>query len=152
MHHGGKDALVQLKHLLDIGMILKRDDRIDWDWVTDNARRYNIETLVYLAARMASDITGVETPARLTALAESGRVCSLADGRKEVMVLSPSDWYSRKFNYRNLIFHLRCRTGLRLKATMAWDHCKRLIIGAVTPDRLMRFYLKRRYRIEREKI
>ncbi len=152
MHHGGKDALVQLKHLLDIGMILKKDDRIDWDWVTGNARRYNIEPLVYVAVRMASDVTGIEIPERLIASAESGKVCSLADGRMEMMALPPSDWYRGRFNHRNFIFHLRSRTGIRLKATMAWDYCRRLIIGAVTPGRLMRFYLKKRYRIESEKI
>jgi hypothetical protein len=158
MHHGGKDPMIQLKHILDIGMILKKQGDLDWPWIMRMARRFDIEKLVYLGLRLASDLTGVKIPDRaeadvkLETEVKSSAINKLAEERKRLMSLPPDQWHTARFNYRNLLFHLRSRTGLRLRAGMIRQSCWSSVVGFLVSEKLLRIYKKKRYQIDREAV
>jgi hypothetical protein len=88
--------------------------------------------------------------AEIKAGVQSSAVRKLAAERVRIMSTPPGQWYTARFNNRNLLFHLRSRTGFRLRAGMIRQACWSAVVGFIAPERVLRFYLKKRYRIERE--
>lgn len=149
MHHAGKDPLIKLKQALDVGQMLAKEAEIDWDWVIGRARRYNIEKGVYIIVALASILTGAAIPDVLRGRVEAGRIRRLAEGRIKAMSLSPALWHRIGYGRGRLMFHLRTRKGLRLKARMVFSYIKSEILKLIIPEKVIRAYLKRRYNIER---
>jgi hypothetical protein len=152
MHHGGKDPFIWLKHVSDIGHILMKDEAVDWGWVVCMARRYDVERLLYLAMRLASVMTGMQVRDELKAVVEADDIRRLADGRMRMMQVDPRRWDERRYRFSNLVFHLRSRTRMRIRAAMLMQACRSAVVGALAPERLLRVYLKKRYRISRDAV
>ena len=62
---------------------------------------------------------------------------------------SPEKWVGGSAELRNLLFHLRTRSGFSLRTRMIYESARSAVVMRLSPDRLMRAYLKRRYSIER---
>ena len=115
MHHGGDDRFIKLQQVYDIALFLERHDVIDWNWVINEANRFGLKKVVYVAVRLAFMIAGATIPRALNSGAELSSVKRLAEDR--VRLLSqPSDyWHTFRFNFSNWLFRVRSRTGFRLK-------------------------------------
>jgi hypothetical protein len=150
MHHGGKDPFIWLKHVSDIGRIMMKDEVVDWDWVVRMARRYDMERLLYMALRVASVMTGVPVSEKLKAVVETPAVIKLADGRMRMMQVDPQQWNDNRYKFRNLLFHMRSRTGMKVRTAMLWQSCRSSVVAALAPKKLLRVYLRKRYRIDRQ--
>jgi hypothetical protein len=147
MHHGGKDPLLQLKYFIDVAMFLNCPDTIDAEWVRRMARRYRMERLLEVALILTERVTGVKVPASMRsndAVAER-----IADERMRMIEASPEGGAGRRAQWQNLVFRLRTRSGCALKARMIYESARSAIVMRLSPDRLMRAYLKKRYSIER---
>jgi len=151
MHHAGKDPLIKLKQALDVGQMLAKEAEIDWDWVIGRARRYNIEKGVYIIVALASVLTGAEVPYVLRSRVETGQIRRLAEGRIKAMSLSPALWHKRGYGRGRLMFHLRTRTGFKIRARMIYDYLRAVIIGLVVPRAFLDYYLRKRYNITSRK-
>jgi hypothetical protein len=147
MHHAGKDQMIKLKQVLDIGRIIHRGFDIDWDWLLRIAGRIHIEKGVYLSVRLASQITGIEIPEALQQKLNAGDIRRLTEGRVKAMEAEPDWWYSRDYDRDELMFHLRLRNSFTVRSRLLFNHVKGRIVGLITPKRLLRFYLRRRYNI-----
>ena len=150
MHHGGKDPFIWLKHVSDIGYIMKKNDAIEWNWVVRMARRYDVEKLLYMALRVASVMTGVHVSEELKAAVESPAVIKLGDGRMRMMAVDPQQWNDKRYKFRNLLFHLRSRTGMKVRTAMLWQSCRSSMVSALAPKKLLSIYMKKRYDIDRQ--
>jgi hypothetical protein len=118
LHHGGKDPFMELKQVLDIALILKKDSNIDWEWVTGMARVFDAENLIYVAVKLASDLTGITVPLEIAAKVGSPKIGRLAANRISFMSKSPDYWHPSIF-FNDWLFRIRSRTGLRTKAQLA---------------------------------
>ncbi len=60
----------------------------------------------------------------------------------------PDGFSAEQYERRNMLFMMRSRSGAAIKAglmrDMAWSQLRRILV----PDRVMRYYLKRRYGID----
>jgi len=147
MHHAGKDFLNQMKHIHDIGLLMQKKEMIDWEWVRGMMKRYGAEKLLYVSAGLASRVTGVPLPDVLAREVGAPAIMRMADERMMVLVSMP-DGYSRdRYERKNLAFLLRARSGFRVRAVMAGSGLWSAVRRAVVPERLMSFYLKKRYNI-----
>jgi hypothetical protein len=147
MHHAGKDFLNQMKHIHDIGLLMQKKEMIDWEWVRGMMKRYGAEKLLYVSAGLASRVTGVPVPDALAREVGAPAIMRMADERMMVLVSMP-DGYSRdRYERKNLAFLLRARSGFRVRAVMAGSGLWSAVRRAVVPERLMSFYLKKRYNI-----
>lgn len=151
MHHAGKDPLIKLKQVLDIGQILKKKVVIDWEWIIGMARRYNIEKAVYIIMAMALVLTKATLPVEMENLVKAGRIQKLAEGRLKTMNMTPVLWQKRGYGIGKLIFHLRSRTGFLLRVRMIYDYFYSLLIRLIVPRAFLDHYLRRRYNIEGER-
>lgn len=144
MHHGAKDNLSELRHILDVGMFLKKKDEIDWQWVLSLARRFNMEKQVYTAMKLAADLTGCDLPesAEIFMKASSTSIVKLAANRLRQITLSPSQKSALWHELDNLIFQLRSRTGLMVKVRLIKLSCMRIVIRHIVPANLHMRYRK----------
>lgn len=147
MHHGGKDALLELKYFIDIAMFLSRPETVDAEWIRTMARRYRMERLLGVAMVLTEQITGVVVPAALRSSDTAAE--GIAAERMRMIETSPEMWSGGRADVRNLLFHLRTRHGFALRARMVYESARSAAVMRLSPDRLMRAYLKRRYSIER---
>lgn len=147
MHHGGKDPLLELKYFCDIASFFRLADDIDAGWVLEMARRHRMERLLEVALILTERVTGVKVPEvmrRFDAAAER-----IADERMRMIEGSPGTWTGGRADWQNLLFHLRTRRGFGLRARMVYESARSVAVTRLSPDRLMKAYLKRRYSIER---
>ena len=147
MHHGGKDPLLELKYFCDIARFFRYADDIDARWVLEMARRHRMERLLEVALILTERVTGVKVPEvmrRFDAAAER-----IADERMRMIEGSPGTWTGGRADWQNLFFHLRTRRGFGLRARMVYESARSAAVMRLSPDRLMKAYLKRRYSIER---
>lgn len=144
MHHGGKDNLTELRHILDIGLFLKRHNEIDWEWVIKMSRRFNFEKQLYTAVRLAADLTGVAIPKRagIGVMVDSSSVKGLASNRMRQISLSPGQKGAIWYEIDNMIFQLRTRTGVRVRSQLIKLTCMRIVIRHFVPERLHLLYRK----------
>lgn len=149
MHHGGKDALLQMKQVTDIGFILKKTNDIDWQWILKTARRYNMERLVFVAVRLASVITGITVPEDLNEHVRKKVIKSLTDKRIRLMRQESAILVRSIYGSDHLYFHLCTRSGWKIKLRFVISKCSSRIKGFLIPRKLIDFYLKKRYNIER---
>ena len=65
MHHGRKDCYWQLRQVLDIAHILRRNPDLDAEWLLAQAERFHVTTLLLLGVRLAHELTGLRYLKRL---------------------------------------------------------------------------------------
>lgn len=144
MHHGAKDHLSEMRHILDIGMFLRKQDEIDWQWVLVMARRFNLEKQVYTAVRLAADLTGAVLPEsqEIAVKVNSATTGRLAANRMRQIALSPGQKSELWHEWDNLIFQLRSRTGFMVRVRLIKLSCMRIVIRHIVPERLHKRYRK----------
>ncbi len=114
LHHAGKDPLDSLKNVHDIALIINKDSDIDWDWLLNEAQRLKSENLIYVSARIASVLTGIDIPGRINTRCNSRRIKRLTANRIRFMENSLSYWHPWIF-INDWIFRFKSRSGLRTK-------------------------------------
>lgn len=148
MHHGGKDTLIQLKQVLDIGYIIKNSNDIDWNWVTFMSGKYHIEKVLYLSISLAAELTGVEVPQQLRSKVETYSIKRLTRNRLKAMSFPPDKWYRNMSDFKELVYHIRTRTGTIFRIRMLFRYIKSLFVQLLFPGNLVRLYMRKRYRIQ----
>jgi hypothetical protein len=121
MHHGGKDRFVQLKQVLDIALLVNKNPDIDWMWLIGEAKRYDVEPLIYVGVNLAATLTNSLIPREIRQYAESAKIETLAKNRIRTMMRPAYSLNNNVFHYDNWLFRMRTRNGLqtRLKITAA---------------------------------
>lgn len=121
LHHGGKDRFLQLKQILDIALIVKKHEDLDWTWVINETKRFDAEQLIYVGVKLAGMLTGVSVPEVIRAQTLSKKTGSLAKDRILSMMRPYNNCNNLGFNYNNWLFRMRTRKGLdtRFKITAA---------------------------------
>lgn len=147
MHHGGKDPLSRLKYFSDIAMLLRTPDAFDTEWIRKMARRYRMEKLLRVEMILTEHFTGVKVPEAL--ISKDAGVRKIAKERMRVIEASPEQWNGRMAEFSNLLYQLRTRSGFALRARMVYESFRSAVVRTISPEWLMRAYLKRRYNIER---
>lgn len=115
MHHGGKDPLIELKQVYDIALILKKHSVLRWEWILNTAENYKIENVIYVAARLAFEITGVKIPNEILQKTQSLKIKRMAENRLFYMAKTPQEWDKTVFKLNNWLFRIRSRTGIKIK-------------------------------------
>jgi len=118
LHHGGKDRFVLLKQVYDVALLVRSCKETDWDWLVEELRLYNADSLIYIAVYLASVVTGIEVPPEIRERVESTRIRRLARNRLRLMSHGPQSYHTTWFNISNWLFRLRTRTGLRSGITL----------------------------------
>jgi hypothetical protein len=143
MHHGGKDAFRFLKQVYDIAMIITHSDDLDTVWLLREAGRYHCRTLVLVAVRLASMITGVEVPASMVSESSSGRVLRLVMNRMKSLQISPDG--RRRFwpIVNDWIFRIRSRDGFGVKARLTVRFIRKEIMPRLVPKWLLPLFMRK---------
>jgi hypothetical protein len=147
MHHGGKDPLIELKHVCDVAHIIMKYRDLEWDWIMGVAKGYRAEDLVYTAVRMASLLTGACIPEMIRNKVDSKRIRRLAEGRIRFMAQSPQQWERMWFKLNNWIFRIRSRTGIRIRARLALYIISTLLLPYLVPAGLKRRVKRREVKV-----
>jgi hypothetical protein len=143
MHHGGKDAFRFLKQVYDIAMIITRGKDLHTVWLLREADRYHCRTLVLVAIRLASMITGSEVPSSMVSEISSGRVMRLTRNRMKALQIAPDE--RRRFGQivNDWIFRIRSRNGLVVKARLTLRFIRKEIMPRLVPKRLHSLFMKK---------
>jgi hypothetical protein len=104
--------------------------------VISTARRYGAENLVYIAVKLASELSGVIIPAKIAGKAAGRRIGNLTANRIRFMAGVTVFWHPL-ITLNDWLFRIRSRTGLMLKMRLAF-----YITGVV----MKRFLLPARWR------
>jgi len=133
MHHGGDDRFTSLKHIYDIATLLQKHEAIDWKWLFDKARRFNIEKLVYIGVNLASALTGIKIPDEIRAFTTRRRIKRLTENRLR-SIMKPLRYRSGvKFNFDNWLFRIRSRTGMVTRISITIATFKALLSNPMKP-------------------
>lgn len=141
MHHGGKDPFLELKQVLDIAMIVNKDKNLDWEWVKGTARRFNAENLIYIAVKLASDLTGVGIPEIVCKRTLSWKTRNLVNNRIRFMLKSPYYWH-RWIMLNEWLFRIRSRTGMKLKIRLAAYITGHVLLRYLAPAKVRKKVLR----------
>jgi len=118
IHHGGADAYLRLKFIHDIAAIINREKDLDWSWIINMAKKIHIENLLFTGVRLASEMTGIQTPLQIKSQVEKRRVTCLTKNRLRYMAMPPLIPSRIVFLTGNYLFRIRSRTGFRLKTNL----------------------------------
>lgn len=143
MHHGGKDAFRFLKQVYDIAMIITRCNGIDAGWLLREAGRYHCRTLVLVALKLASLITGAEVPASIVSESSSERVVRLAKSRMISLQIEPDNRRRARHIMNDWIFRIRSRDGLGVKALLTVRFIRKEFIPRLVPKRMHHLFMRK---------
>ncbi len=145
MHHGGKDQFLQLKQLLDVARILLEEDRIDWQWVTENAEKYHVEKVLFVSINCCSKLGACTIPAIIRHKVTCREIDSLARNRLSRMAHKKNRAENFATKLDDFYFRIRTRNKLTLRLRMIRYEIKNLLPGMV-PKSLHRFLLNKQIR------
>jgi hypothetical protein len=146
MHHGGKDQFAQLKQVLDIAYIINRQHQMDWAWIIQEAKRFHVEHLVYIAIRLAALITGLAIPGIIKDEVNQPFIQKLANDRIDMMATPIEKMYSWQNNFRDWNFQVRSRSSNKLKLRLITHKIRREILPALVPKKLHYLFLNKKIR------
>ncbi len=114
-HHGGDDRFIRFKQVYDISAMLKTHPDIEWQWVLKMAEKFGAGELVYTGLALASELTGADVPAQLIKGASKRKTRRLVSERISLLTRPADGYFGHGFNFRNFMFRMRTRDGVRLK-------------------------------------
>jgi hypothetical protein len=114
-HHAGKDPLLRLKQVRDIGGILNNCETLDWGWIINAARKFNAENLIYVSVAAASELTGAAMPGELRKATGRNRIKQLAANRIKFIGKEHGGTHDFWFGINNWYYRITSRSGLRQK-------------------------------------
>ncbi len=121
--HGVSHRWRSLGLIIDVGQLLRLPDALDWDLIQREASRLGVERILWLALRLARDLTGADLPAEISTRVERDDVAkALALKVRRELFLSPSSVPVSQ----DLSFHLRARERAR-------DRVRCLVAVIATP-------------------
>jgi hypothetical protein len=140
MHHGGRDLFRELKQVLDFAMILKKDPGLDWMMILNEAERFKIRNLVFVAVRLAADLSGVQVPDEISEKCSSLKVKKLAENRKSYLAEMPAMRSGIIPGLNRWLFRVRALSGLKVKIRMTWVIVSLLLISYLVPAGLRKYF------------
>ena len=143
MHHGGKDRYIRLKNILDIARLVHKYENLDWPWILDTARRFSVEKLVFLGVFMASLLTGIEIPSKISHKTKSGDIRRIARNRFRRMALPVNKWYTYSDELLGWIFKIRSRDGLKIKLQLGYYTLRKIVIPGMVPLRWRHYFFNK---------
>ena len=146
MHHGGKECYWQLRQVLDIAHILRRNPGLDAEWLLGQAERFHVTTLLLLGVRLAHEITGVEVPPAFSGAVEDRRIGRIARDRINLMAQPVEKLKDYKERLASWIFKIRSRDGLYTKGSLAFYTLRKVLAPRVVPERWRHHFFNRRIR------
>lgn len=147
MHHGGKDQFIQLKQVMDIARILKKQPNLNWEWIIKEAKRFYMENLVYIAVNLAHQLTGTEIPQPIERHVNSRFIQRLANSRISLMNDPPSSWYGQRHEFKKNLFHFRTRNNPELKKRIVKLMIKGFISHYIIPKNFHHYFFNRKIRV-----
>ena len=146
MHHGGKDCYWQLRQVLDIAHILRRNPDLDAEWLLAQAERFHVTTLLLLGVRLAHELTGVEVPEAFAGCLSDKRLERIVRGRFRLMALPLAGLELYKDRLASWLFKIRSRDGLWVKGSMAIYTLRKVIAPRMVPERWRHYFFNRKIR------
>jgi hypothetical protein len=139
MHHGGKDLFRELKQVLDIAMILKNNNRINWKLLLDEADRFNIRNLVLVAVLLASEISGAEIPAGIIEITRSEKIIKLTESRMRFLAEMSEGKSGIRLGLNRWFFRMQSLTSLKVKLQVTWLILILIVLALLVPDKLRKY-------------
>lgn len=140
MHHGGKDQFIQLKQVQDIAQILGSSEELDWEWIENKAQKYQVTALVWLAVKLAHELTGAEVPEVIKEKVESKFIHRLFVSRISYMQDAPELWCGPKQEWAKNIFHFRTRNNWNVRKFLVKNYGKSVIGNYLIPKQFHRLF------------
>ncbi len=149
MHHGGKDRYIKIKDIIDIALLIRkyRNDT-DWNWLLSKAKEFNVSTLVFLGARLASILTGIEIPSEIREKTFSAGTGKLAEKCLIRMELPPARWFSFNDEMNGWFFKIRTRDGLKIKSWLSYYTIRKIILPHLVPLRWRYLFFNRKIKVK----
>ncbi len=120
LHHGGKDAWLKLKQVLDIaGLLTFHGPELDWHWILSEARRLGAEAVVLSGLGLAAVLCGLSLPADLEKSVAAPKIQRLVADRMHYLE-KPTAYWESGYYLNRLVFHLRSRDHFLDKWRMGW--------------------------------
>ena len=135
MHHGGKECYSQLRQILDIAHILRKNPVLDTEWLFHQAERYHVITLLILGVRLAHELTGVEVPAAFANRLANRRIDNMASGRHRLMAKSVDELEAYKNNLSSWVFKIHSRDGMGIKYHLLKHMLRKIVAPILVPER-----------------
>jgi len=146
MHHGGKEQYACLKQVADIAHLLKKEDEIDWPWLIGKIKQYHLETVFYIGVRQANMLTGITIPEVIKKSCMSASITRLAGKRIRMTAYPVTKRGDFGFIIHEWLFHIRSRDGVALKLHLAWYAFRKVLLPAIIPHSLHRFFYNKKIR------
>jgi hypothetical protein len=146
MHHGGKEQYAYLKQVNDITHIIRKGKDIDWQWLLAEAKKYHLETVLFIGIRQANMLTGQNIPRAVREQVMTRRITRLARGRIRMCAYPVSDPESFGYIIRGWLFHIRSRDGLWIKLQLIWHTFRKELMPWLVPVGLHHFFFNRKIR------
>jgi len=111
--HGISHRWRSLGLIVDVGQLLRLPDALDWDLIQREASRLGVERILWLALRLARDLTGADLPAEISRRVERD------DAAKALALEVCRDLFLPPNSVpvsQDLSFHLRARERVRDRA------------------------------------
>lgn len=151
MHHGAKDRYVKMKDVHDIALIIRKfPNEIDWDWLLTKAQEFNVSTVVFLGARLASILTGTDVPSEIREKVSAARIGSLAGKCLKRMELPVRRWFSYNDEVRGWFFKILTRDGLKIKTWLFYYTVRKIIMPHLVPLRWRHYFFNRKIKVKTE--
>lgn len=113
--HGARHAWFRLFWLVDVSLLLARDD-INWDDFATRARSTQMERPLQQGARLAGELLGVAVPpALLPAPIEQRKITNFAADARHWMMLDAATVKTPFGFFRQLVYNIRLQQGWRAK-------------------------------------
>jgi hypothetical protein len=142
----GKEQLVQLKQVFDIAQLIKRDDEIDWTWLMGQAKRVGLEKVLFIGIRLANMVTGVKIPKVIEKEVCKASITRMAKGRIKMIPMVVPNVVSFKFRMKGWFFHVRSRSGFKLKFHLFRHLVRKVLLPEVIPARLHHLFFNKKIR------
>lgn len=148
MHHGGKDQYIKLKDILDIALIIRKHNDIDWKWLLNTAEKFKVKKLIFLGIRLASDITGIRVPPEISEQVGKASVAMLAAGRIRRMEVPVEKWYTFDDELKGWLFKIRSRDGFSTKMQLSYYTLRKILLPRMVPQNIRTLFFNKSIRIK----
>lgn len=127
VHHGGKDAWMSLKFVVDVAKLLQRyADQLDWPWLRAINQRKGTTGLFWVGLGLAQALCGIAVPAWVQAELDQARKKRLVNNR--VRSLANASIYAERGYWMNAQ-----KLWFLLGAQKNWGHRWILLLNQLKP-------------------
>lgn len=146
LHHGGKECYLQMKQVLDIANIIRKDPDLDTTWLLFQARRFHVSSLLFLGIRLASELTGVTVPGAFAEQVGKRRISRMAAGRMLLASRPAVELAGYMERLASWVFKIRSRDGMAMKLRLCRHTLRKVIAPRLVPERWRHYFFNSRIR------